>query len=160
MQLGQLTISPREEQGHPHQRTGQRGDGPSGRLLGEAAGQQAASATGKSLTLSEVADLWQVSRQTVNTLRRAGHIPAERGPDGKHRFPEDPIRQSVHLEPGDRLRRRKQVSDLTGLRPQTITEWGQAGKLPSVVLPGGRQRRYRESDVRRLLEVRQQAWSR
>jgi DNA-binding transcriptional MerR regulator len=159
MQLGQLTITPREEQAHAHERPGQPGGGPSGRLLGGAASQQPASATGRSLTLSEVADLWQVSRQTVNTLRQAGHIPAERGPDGKHRFPEDPIRQLVNLSPGDRLLRRKQVSDLTGLRPQTITGWGQAGKLPSVVLPGGRQRRYRESDVRRLLEERQRAWS-
>src|SRR6266536_3001262 len=121
MRLGQLTISPHAEQKPPHQPAGQLGNGASGQLLSGAAGRQPESSMGSWLTLSEVADLWQVSRQTVNTLRRAGHLPAERGPDGKHRFPEDRIRQLVDLESGDRLLRRMQVSGLMELRPQTIT---------------------------------------
>jgi len=97
-----------------------------------------------------VAAVLQVSRQTVNTLRRAGALPSVRCADGTHRYPEDAIRQLVNVAPGERLLRRKEAAALLGVGRQTVTDHELAGRLPSVRLPGSRERRYPESEVRRL----------
>jgi excisionase family DNA binding protein len=44
-----------------------------------------------------------------------------------------------------------EVATLFRVDPKTVTRWAQAGKVPSIRTLGGH-RRYRESDVRALLE--------
>jgi excisionase family DNA binding protein len=50
----------------------------------------------------------------------------------------------------DRLLKAAEVARLFGVSGKTVMRWASGGRLPSVRTPGGR-RRYRESDVRRLL---------
>lgn len=52
---------------------------------------------------------------------------------------------------GDRLLTPGEVARLFRVDPKTVTRWGAAGRLPSVRTPGGH-RRFRESEVRLLLE--------
>jgi excisionase family DNA binding protein len=44
-----------------------------------------------------------------------------------------------------------EVATLFRVDPKTVTRWAQAGKVPSLRTLGGH-RRYRESDIRMLLE--------
>jgi excisionase family DNA binding protein len=44
-----------------------------------------------------------------------------------------------------------EVAILFRVDPKTVTRWAQAGKVPSIRTLGGH-RRYRESDIRSLLE--------
>lgn len=44
-----------------------------------------------------------------------------------------------------------EVATLFRVDPKTVTRWAQAGKVPSIRTLGGH-RRYRESDIRSLLE--------
>jgi excisionase family DNA binding protein len=44
-----------------------------------------------------------------------------------------------------------EVATLFRVDPKTVTRWAQAGKVPSIRTLGGH-RRYRESDIRALLE--------
>ena len=50
-----------------------------------------------------------------------------------------------------RLLTSAQVADLFRVDPKTVTRWAKAGKLTSIRTLGGH-RRYRESEVRSLLE--------
>jgi excisionase family DNA binding protein len=43
-----------------------------------------------------------------------------------------------------------EVAAMFRVDPKTVTRWAQAGRLSSIRTPGGH-RRYRESEVRRLL---------
>lgn len=43
-----------------------------------------------------------------------------------------------------------EVAKMFGVDPKTVTRWAKAGKLPAIRTLGGH-RRYRASDVRRLL---------
>jgi excisionase family DNA binding protein len=45
----------------------------------------------------------------------------------------------------------REVADLFGVDPKTVTRWAKAGKLTSIRTLGGH-RRYRESEVRELLK--------
>jgi excisionase family DNA binding protein len=45
-----------------------------------------------------------------------------------------------------------QVAELFGVNVKTVTRWAARGLLPAVTTPGGH-RRYRESDIRRLLHA-------
>ena len=45
-----------------------------------------------------------------------------------------------------------QVAKLFSVDPKTVTRWAKSGKLAAIKTPGGH-RRYRESDVRALLEA-------
>jgi excisionase family DNA binding protein len=54
------------------------------------------------------------------------------------------------LEP-DRLLTPAQVAKQFGVKPKTVAGWARSGRLPAVRTLGGH-RRYRESDVRRLLD--------
>ena len=47
----------------------------------------------------------------------------------------------------------KQAARLFGVSPRTVTRWAVLGRLPCVTTLGGH-RRYREADVRRLLQER------
>ncbi|GGC03796.1 BldC family transcriptional regulator [Cellulomonas carbonis] len=48
-----------------------------------------------------------------------------------------------------------EVAALFRVDPKTVTRWAKAGKLSAIRTLGGH-RRYRESEVRRLLDVPQQ----
>lgn len=50
----------------------------------------------------------------------------------------------------DRLLTPGEVADLFRVDPKTVTRWAKAGKLTSIRTLGGH-RRYRESEVRKLL---------
>ena len=52
---------------------------------------------------------------------------------------------------GDRLLTPAEVAALFRVDPKTVTRWAKAGKLSSIRTLGGH-RRYREIEVRRLLE--------
>ncbi|MGE3285311.1 MAG: BldC family transcriptional regulator [Pseudonocardia sp.] len=51
---------------------------------------------------------------------------------------------------GERLLTPGEVAALFGVDPRTVTRWAASGRLGALRTPGGH-RRYRESDVRRLL---------
>ncbi|MGQ0577028.1 MAG: BldC family transcriptional regulator [Pseudonocardia sp.] len=51
---------------------------------------------------------------------------------------------------GDRLLTPGQVAGLFAVDPRTVTRWAAAGRIGSLRTPGGH-RRFRESEVRRLL---------
>jgi excisionase family DNA binding protein len=52
---------------------------------------------------------------------------------------------------GDRLLTPGEVAALFRVDPKTVTRWAAAGRLSSIRTPGGH-RRFRESEVRALLE--------
>jgi excisionase family DNA binding protein len=52
---------------------------------------------------------------------------------------------------GDRLLTPGEVAGLFRVDPKTVTRWANAGRLTSIKTPGGH-RRYRESEVRALLD--------
>ncbi len=52
---------------------------------------------------------------------------------------------------GERLLTPAEVASLFRVDPKTVTRWAKAGKLSSIRTLGGH-RRYRESEVRQLLE--------
>lgn len=60
-------------------------------------------------------------------------------------------KNSRDLLDGDRLLTPGEVAAQFRVDPKTVTRWAAAGKLSSVKTPGGH-RRYRESEVRALLE--------
>jgi excisionase family DNA binding protein len=51
-----------------------------------------------------------------------------------------------------RLLKPFEVAALLRVDPKTVTRWAVVGRIESIRTPGGH-RRFRESDVRRLLEV-------
>ena len=53
----------------------------------------------------------------------------------------------------EQLLRPGQVAALFQVNRRTITDWARAGKLSSIITPGGH-RRFRAREVRRLLESR------
>jgi len=53
--------------------------------------------------------------------------------------------------PADRLLTPGEVATLFGVDPRTVTRWAAAGRIRSLRTPGGH-RRFRESEVRRLLD--------
>jgi excisionase family DNA binding protein len=55
------------------------------------------------------------------------------------------------MDTGDRLLTPGEVASLFRVDPKTISRWAQAGRISRVRTPGGHGR-YRESEVRRLLE--------
>ena len=52
---------------------------------------------------------------------------------------------------GDRLMTAGEVAALFRVDPKTVTRWAAAGRVSSIRTPGGH-RRFRESEVRALLE--------
>jgi excisionase family DNA binding protein len=50
-----------------------------------------------------------------------------------------------------------EAAALCGVGPKTVAHWARHGILPSVMTPGGT-RRYRETDVRALLEAARQKY--
>ena len=61
------------------------------------------------------------------------------------------------MDTGDRLLTPGEVAALFRVDPKTVTRWAAAGRIGSIRTPGGH-RRFRESEVRALLEG--EAWSR
>lgn len=53
--------------------------------------------------------------------------------------------------PSENLLTPAEVATLFRVDPKTVTRWAQAGKVPSIRTLGGH-RRYRESDIRALLD--------
>jgi excisionase family DNA binding protein len=58
---------------------------------------------------------------------------------------------STSPTPAETLLTPSEVATLFRVDPKTVTRWAQAGKVPSIRTLGGH-RRYRESDIRALLE--------
>jgi len=50
-----------------------------------------------------------------------------------------------------------EVAAVFAVNPKTVTRWAKAGKLPCITTLGGH-RRYREADVRALLERGGEGW--
>lgn len=57
----------------------------------------------------------------------------------------------AETEHKDRMLPCREVAEMFGVDPKTITRWAKAGKLKATRTLGGH-RRYRESEVNRLLE--------
>lgn len=55
------------------------------------------------------------------------------------------------MDAGDRLLTPGEVAGLFRVDPKTVTRWAAAGRIGSIRTPGGH-RRFRESEVRALLE--------
>lgn len=55
------------------------------------------------------------------------------------------------MDTGDRLLTPGEVAALFRVDPKTVTRWAAAGRIGSIRTPGGH-RRFRESEVRSLLE--------
>ncbi len=55
------------------------------------------------------------------------------------------------MDTGDRLLTPGEVAALFRVDPKTVTRWAAAGRIGSIRTPGGH-RRFRESEVRQLLE--------
>ncbi len=55
------------------------------------------------------------------------------------------------MDTGDRLLTPGEVAALFRVDPKTVTRWAAAGRIGSIRTPGGH-RRFRESEVRALLE--------
>jgi excisionase family DNA binding protein len=55
------------------------------------------------------------------------------------------------MDTGDRLLTPGEVAALFRVNPKTVTRWAAAGRISSIRTPGGH-RRFRESEVRALLE--------
>jgi len=55
------------------------------------------------------------------------------------------------VDTGDRLLTPGEVAALFRVDPKTVTRWAAAGRIGSIRTPGGH-RRFRESEVRELLE--------
>ena len=55
------------------------------------------------------------------------------------------------MDTGDRLLTPGEVAALFRVDPKTVTRWAAAGRISSIRTPGGH-RRFRESEVRALLE--------
>lgn len=60
-------------------------------------------------------------------------------------------REEGVVETGDRLLTPGEVAALFRVDPKTVTRWAAAGRISSIRTPGGH-RRFRESEVRALLE--------
>ena len=60
------------------------------------------------------------------------------------------------LRPEDRLLTPAEVAEMFRVDPKTVTRWASAGRLASIRTPGGH-RRFRESEVRALLDGGYQA---
>jgi excisionase family DNA binding protein len=62
-----------------------------------------------------------------------------------------PRREEGDVDTGDRLLTPGEVAALFRVDPKTVTRWAAAGRIGSIRTPGGH-RRFRESEVRALLE--------
>lgn len=73
-------------------------------------------------------------------------MPGDCGaPSGVPQTVEDHVRRPAKLlTPGE-------VAEVFRVDPKTVTRWAQAGRLPSILTPGGH-RRFWESDVLRMLK--------
>jgi excisionase family DNA binding protein len=58
----------------------------------------------------------------------------------------------TRLDPADRMLTSGEVAALLRVDPKTVTRWAAAGRIGSLRTPGGH-RRYRESEVRALLDA-------
>ena len=72
-------------------------------------------------------------------------VPAHGAPGGEHEMDDT---QAGH---GGRLLTPGEVATLFRVDPKTVTRWAAAGRISSIRTPGGH-RRFRESEVRALLE--------
>src|SRR5262245_24563560 len=61
------------------------------------------------------------------------------------------IRTQSTTPDNDSLLTPAEVAKLFRVDPKTVTRWGKAGRISSIRTPGGH-RRFRESEVRRLME--------
>jgi excisionase family DNA binding protein len=61
------------------------------------------------------------------------------------------VRRGLAVDTGDRLLTPGEVAALFRVDPKTVTRWAAAGRISSIRTPGGH-RRFRESEVRALLE--------
>jgi excisionase family DNA binding protein len=62
-----------------------------------------------------------------------------------------PVSRAASLRQEDRLLTPGEVAEMFRVDPKTVTRWAAAGRLGSIRTPGGH-RRFRESEVRSLLE--------
>lgn len=59
--------------------------------------------------------------------------------------------QEVQRDKHDRLLTPSEVASMFRVDPKTVTRWAKAKKIQSIITPGGH-RRFKESQVRKLLE--------
>jgi excisionase family DNA binding protein len=92
-----------------------------------------------------------VSEPTTTRARRGEHIVrfgrrAQAFVDANERDAKERV-----VDTGDRLLTPGEVAALFRVDPKTVTRWAAAGRISSIRTPGGH-RRFRESEVRALLE--------
>jgi excisionase family DNA binding protein len=56
-------------------------------------------------------------------------------------------------QPPDRLLTADEVAETLRVAPRTVLRWAALGQLPAIRTPGGRLKRFRESDVRAVLDA-------
>jgi excisionase family DNA binding protein len=73
----------------------------------------------------------------------------------RNRTPEERIMAMKSGDNSEKLLTPSEVAALFRVDPKTVTRWAKAGKLSSIRTLGGH-RRYRESEIRELIEVSSQ----
>lgn len=89
------------------------------------------------------------------TDRPEGHAPASESGRTTSHATNHAVKQATGQtasQAADRLLTPAEVAALFRVDPKTVTRWAQAGKLSAIRTLGGH-RRYRESEVRGLLET-------
>ena len=82
---------------------------------------------------------------------RTSHRRRAPGPARVRRVHDLRRRKEGVVDTGDRLLTPGEVAALFRVDPKTVTRWAAAGRISSIRTPGGH-RRFRESEVRALLE--------
>jgi excisionase family DNA binding protein len=78
------------------------------------------------------------------------YVPIKRA-DTPRDLGDSDITRGGAVDTGDRLLTPGEVAALFRVDPKTVTRWAAAGRIGSIRTPGGH-RRFRESEVRALLE--------
>jgi excisionase family DNA binding protein len=102
-------------------------------------------------TTAEVARLWNADQKTISRWADTGELPSIRTPGGHRRFTEATVREHVGFLGGDTYLTTAEVAAIFRVSPKTVRGWAETGKLPCIRTVGG-QRRFRESEIRALIE--------
>ncbi|WP_260617179.1 MULTISPECIES: helix-turn-helix domain-containing protein [unclassified Microbispora] len=57
------------------------------------------------------------------------------------------------MPPSKRLLKAREVAHLFDVEVSTVVEWARTGKIPALKTPGGREYRFRPSDVETLMSA-------
>ena len=90
---------------------------------------------------------------SLPSLRGGGvRVETEPRPEPRVGTSEEPHRMNPRIDEAENLLTPSEVAALFRVDPKTVTRWAKAGKIGSIRTLGGH-RRFRESEVRQLLEA-------